>query len=173
LRFRTVIAGSGPLMEPLARQIAARGLNGQVRLLGAVSPGEVMHWMQRAAVFAAPCVVGADGDRDGLPTVLLEAMALGCPCVSTDVTGIPELLTDGHSGLQVPQRDPAALAAALERLLADPGLRGRIARQARSRIEAEFDIHHNSARLRRVFATCSAEPEAPSDREPLTASVSP
>src|SRR6266567_1759056 len=69
-----------------------------------------------AAVFAAPCVVGADGDRDGLPTVLVEAMALGTPCVSTDVTGIPELLAD-DCGIVVPQHDPTNLAAALERLL--------------------------------------------------------
>ncbi|MGY0194975.1 glycosyltransferase [Leptothrix sp. BB-4] len=151
-RFRCVIAGGGPLMETLARQIAALDLNGQVRLLGAVSPAEVQHWMQRAAAFAAPCVVGADGDRDGLPTVLLEAMALGCPCVSTDVTGIPEVLHDGDSGLQVPQRDPAALADALDRLLADATLRERLARQARARIERDFDIHHNAARLRRLFA---------------------
>jgi glycosyltransferase involved in cell wall biosynthesis len=151
LRLRCVIAGGGPLMETLAQQIAARDLGDHVRLLGAVSSAEVQHWMQRARVFAAPCVVGGDGDRDGLPTVLLEAMALGCPCVSTDVTGIPEVLSDGQSGLQVPQRDPAALADALARLLEDPGLCERLAQEARARIERDFDIHQNAARLRRLF----------------------
>ncbi|RZS56829.1 glycosyltransferase [Sphaerotilus mobilis] len=164
LRMRCVIAGGGPLMATLAHQIDTLDLNEQVRLLGAVPSSEVQHWMQRAAVFAAPCVVGADGDRDGLPTVLLEAMALGCPCVSTDVTGIPEVLSDGHSGLQVPQHDAVALADALGRLLADPALGERLARQARARIESDFDIHHNVARLRRVFA---------SDASPALATAAP
>lgn len=158
-RFRCVIAGGGPLLETLAGQIAALDLGEHVRLLGAVSPSEVQHWMQRASVFAAPCVVGADGDRDGLPTVLLEAMALGCPCVSTDVTGIPEVLSDGQSGLQVPQHDAAALADAMARLLVDPTLCERLARAARERIERDFDIHHNAARLRRLFAVDAAHME--------------
>ncbi len=158
-RFRCVIAGGGPLQETLAGQIAALDLGEHVQLLGAVSPGEVQHWMQRASVFAAPCVVGADGDRDGLPTVLLEAMALGCPCVSTDVTGIPEVLSDGQSGLQVPQHDAAALADAMGRLLADPTLCERLAQAARERIERDFDIHHNAARLRRLFAVEAGQTE--------------
>jgi glycosyltransferase involved in cell wall biosynthesis len=102
-------------------------------------------------VFAAPCVVGLDGNRDGLPTVLLEAMALGTPCISTDVTGIPEVLQDGTTGLRVPQHDPPALADAIDRLLSDPGLRARLAVQARRQIEAKFNSHHNAALLRQVF----------------------
>lgn len=149
--FQCVIVGAGPLAPTLSRQIEALDLGGHVRLLGALSPGEVRHWMQRARAFAAPCVVGQDGDRDGLPTVLLEAMALGCPCVSTDVTGIPEVLSHGLNGLQVAQRDVAGLAQALARLLADPALCVRLAEQARARIERDFDIHHNTARLRRLF----------------------
>jgi len=115
----------------------------------------VMHLVQEAAVFAAPCIVGADGDRDGLPTVLLEAMALGTPCVSTDVTGIPEILHDGETGLMVPQHDAVALADALERLLADGALRARLARHARSLMEQQFDIHRNTARMREIFAAAA------------------
>jgi colanic acid/amylovoran biosynthesis glycosyltransferase len=103
-------------------------------------------------VFAAPCVVSADGDRDGLPTVLLEAMALGTPCVSTDVTGIPEVLRHLDTGLQVAQRSPAALAESLDTLLADPALRVRLARGARRLIEEQFDVDRNGERLRRLFA---------------------
>jgi colanic acid/amylovoran biosynthesis glycosyltransferase len=102
-------------------------------------------------VFAAPCVVSDDGNRDGLPTVLLEAMALGTPCVSTDVTGIPEVLRDGETGLMVPQHDPGAVAAAIERLLDDRELGIRLAERARRLIEDEFDIDRNAARIRAVF----------------------
>ena len=107
--------------------------------------------IQGAAVLAAPCVVGTDGDRDGLPNILFEAMALGTPCVSTDVTGIPEVVRDGETGLIVPQHDPEALAAALERLLTNPALRVQLATQARHLIEAEFDIRRNAARRRALF----------------------
>ena len=79
-----------------------------------------------AAVVAAPCIVGNDGNRDGLPTVLLEAMALGTPCVSTAVTGIPELLRDGETGLSVRTRS-ACPRSAIERLLDDGALRVRLA----------------------------------------------
>jgi glycosyltransferase involved in cell wall biosynthesis len=107
--------------------------------------------MQSAAVLAAPCVVADDGDRDGLPNVIQEALALGTPVVSTDVTGIPEVVRDGERGLLVPERDPKALADGLERLLADGGLRVRLAEGARRFMEAEFDIHRNTARRRALF----------------------
>lgn len=149
--WRCVIVGSGPLEADLRARIERLGLQGQVQLTGALPPGDVAAWMQRAAVFAAPCVVGADGDRDGLPTVLLEAMALGSPCVSTDVTGIPEIVRDGDTGLCVPQHDPAALAGALARLLHDAPLRDQLARRARQLIEQAFDIHRNTACMRRLF----------------------
>ncbi len=153
--FRCMIVGSGPLEEALRAQIARLGLAGEVELAGARPQDEVMRLVQQAAVFAAPCIVGADGDRDGLPTVLLEAMALGTPCVSTDVTGIPEILHDDDTGLMVPQHDAAALADALERLLADAALRARFAGHARSLMEQQFDIHRNTARMREIFAAAA------------------
>src|SRR5262249_5670903 len=107
--------------------------------------------MQRAAVFALPCIVSADGDRDGLPNVLFEAMALGTPCVATDVTGIPEILHDGKTGLMVHQHDPTELAQAIERLLVDAELRVQLASGARQLIEAEFDIRRNAAQRRAIF----------------------
>ena len=153
--FRCLIVGSGPLEDVLRAQIARLGLVSEVELAGPRPQDEVMHLVQEAAVFAAPCIVGADGDRDGLPTVLLEAMALGTPCVSTDVTGIPEILHDGETGLMVPQHDAMALADALERLLADGALRARLARHARSLMEQQFDIHRNTARMREIFAAAA------------------
>lgn len=150
--FACQIVGAGEREAALAAQIAAHRLAGQVSLLGPRPQGEVVQLVQGGAVFAAPCVVGEDGNRDGMPTVLLEAMALGTPCVATDVTGIPELIDDGASGLIVPQRDPAALAAAMARLLDDERLRLRLASAARRRIEADFDITTSGAALRATFA---------------------
>jgi glycosyltransferase involved in cell wall biosynthesis len=80
-------------------------------------------------------------------------MALGTPCVSTDITGIPEVVRDGETGLMVPQRDPAALAAAIGRLLEEPNLRDRLADRARRLVEAEFDVNRNAAQLREMFQT--------------------
>jgi colanic acid/amylovoran biosynthesis glycosyltransferase len=150
-RFECQIIGEGPLEAELRRRIERCALQGRVVLLGPRPESEVMRHVQGAALFALPCVVGTDGNRDGLPTVLLEAMAVGTPCVSTDVTGIPEVVRDGKTGLVVPQHAPEVLAGAMERLLADPGLRVRLATQARRLIEAEFDIHCNAAQVRQAF----------------------
>lgn len=144
---RCDIVGAGPLEAALARRIQALGLEQSVRLLGPLPQAEVVRRLRDAAVFAAPCVEGTDGNRDGLPTVLLEAMAVGTPCVSTPVTGIPEAIRDGESGLLVPSGDPVELARALERVLRSPTLRVSIARRARAVIEERFDIHRNARRL--------------------------
>ena len=150
-QYSCQIIGSGEQGAELRARVQRLGLEGKVEFLGPRPQGEVVRHIQGAAVFAAPCVVGQDGNRDGLPTVLLEAMALGTPCVSTDVTGIPEIVQDMETGLMVPQHDPAALATAIERLLTDSALRVRLASRARRMIETEFDIHRNAARLRGVF----------------------
>jgi colanic acid/amylovoran biosynthesis glycosyltransferase len=106
-------------------------------------------------VVVAPCVIGADGNRDGLPTVVTEAMALGIPVVATDVTGIPELVEDGRTGLLVPQRQPEALAGAIRRVLVDPGWAGDLARAGRARVESKFDLRVNVARLRAMLEEAS------------------
>ncbi|GAB4426376.1 MAG: glycosyltransferase family 4 protein [Anaerolineae bacterium] len=159
--FSADIVGSGPLEAALAGQIERLGLAGRVNLVGPRPQGEVKQWVQQAAAFAAPCVVGEDGNRDGLPTVLLEAMALGTPCVSTDVTGIPEVVRSGETGLLVPQHNPEALAGALANLLDDAALRVRLAANARRLIEEQFDIRHNAAQIRSLFAPAPTEETYP------------
>lgn len=145
--FRCDIIGQGPLESTLRHQIASLGLENHVALIGPRPQDEVLQAYQRAAIFALPCIVGADGNRDGLPTVLLEALATGAACVSTDVTGVPEILTHERDGLIVPQNDPPALAAALTRLLGDPELRARFATAGRARVERDFDVRQNVATL--------------------------
>lgn len=146
------LVGTGPLEDLLRRRIQENGLAAVVHLHGALPQGQVRRVVQAAAVFAAPCLIAADGNRDGLPTVLVEAMALGTPCVATPVTGIPEVVRDGRTGLLVGESDPPRLAEALGRLLDDAALRVRLAEQARALVEREFDVHRQAEILRGLFA---------------------
>lgn len=151
VEFSCQIVGTGPLEGELRSQIQRQHLDDWVNLLGPRPQREVFELMQQAAVFAAPYVVGTDGNRDGLPTALLEAMALGTPCVASAVTGIPEIIHDGRTGLLVDQHDSLGLARGLQRLLGEPELRQSLATAARSLIEAQFDIVQSAAALRAVF----------------------
>jgi glycosyltransferase involved in cell wall biosynthesis len=149
--FSCQIVGEGEQDQALRELVHELGVEDRVELAGPRPQAELVSLMQSAAVLAAPCVIGADGNRDGLPTVLLEAMALGTPCVSTDVTGIPEVVRHERTGLVVPQRDAEALARAIRGVLAQPRMAGELAARARELIEAEFDVRRTSAELRRVF----------------------
>ncbi|WP_246186893.1 glycosyltransferase [Microlunatus speluncae] len=149
--FRVDLAGTGPLAVALAEQVRRLGLEDRVRLLGALPQTAVARLVGSAAAFAAPCVIGDDGNRDGLPTVVLEAMALGTPVVATGVTGLPEILDDGRTGLLIDQHDPAGLAAALARLLHQPDLRSGLAKAARELIELEFDASRQATKIADVL----------------------
>jgi glycosyltransferase involved in cell wall biosynthesis len=158
--FRCRLIGTGTLKEEFRAHIRRLGLESRIDMIGARPQREVIHEIQNAAVLAAPCIVGQDGDRDGLPNVIQEALALGTPVVSTAVTGIPEVIQDGHTGLLVPQHDPRALATAIDRLLMDPALRLKLASEGRRLIEAEFDIRRNTKHRRTIFrAALQAGPE--------------
>jgi len=150
-RFECEIVGDGEQEPNLRAMISDLRLNEQVRLIGSRPQAQVFKIIQSGAVFAAPSIIGKDSNRDGLPTVLLEAMALGTPCISTDVTGIPEVIREGQTGLIVAQHDARALAAGLEQLLTDGALRVRLAAAARRLIDANFDTHRNTETLREVF----------------------
>ncbi len=149
---RCSIIGAGPLHSELHAQISDLALEHAVELPGPLPQNEVIARVQSARVFAAPCVDAADGNREGLPTVLIEAMALGTPCVASDVTGISELAIHEHSGLLTRPHDVDGLAGALELLLSDPHLCGRLSENARVLVEERFDIRRNTALLRQLFA---------------------
>jgi glycosyltransferase involved in cell wall biosynthesis len=154
---RCEIIGAGPLEPELRTRIDELGLGDRVQLVGPLPQAEVVKRLQSASVCAVPCVLGSDGNRDGLPTILLEAMALGTPCVSTDVTGIPEVLQDGETGLAVGQGDARGLAGALLQLLDDAPLRVRLAIRARRLMEESFDVSKNAASLRKLLEAPAAE----------------
>jgi colanic acid/amylovoran biosynthesis glycosyltransferase len=107
----------------------------------------VREGLDRADVLVAASVTAADGDEEGIPNVLKEAMASGLPVVATRHAGIPELVEDGVSGWLVPERDEAALAAALERLASEPGRWPAMGRAGRARVEREYDIDRLNDRL--------------------------
>ena len=151
--FECEIIGGGVLRKDLDKQVAALGVGDCVHLLGPITRDEVSQRVRRAALMAVPCVVSANGNRDGMPTVLLETMALGTPCIATAVTGIPEIVRDDQTGLITPQHDPASLADAIERLLDDEALGERLATNARQLVEQEFDIHRNTVTMRALFRT--------------------
>jgi colanic acid/amylovoran biosynthesis glycosyltransferase len=156
IECRIVGAGTAEDEDKIRRRIVDQGLEDCIEMTGPLPQEEVRREFASAGLFAAPCVVGEDGNRDGLPTTLLEAMAIGTPCISTDVTGIPEVIKDGDTGLVVPQHDPERLAAAIGRLLDDGSLRVRLAQGARKLIEQDFDIHSNTARQRAIFSEAIA-----------------
>lgn len=152
LEFNCSIIGKGDLEPQLQAQINENQLQDKVELAGAIPRREVIESFYNAAVFAAPAIIAQDGNRDGLPTTLLESMALGTPCVATDVTGIPEIITDMVTGLSVEQKDPVGLANALEKLLHNPSLGVSLSENAHKLIELKFDISKNSAKIREIFA---------------------
>lgn len=157
--FECLLVGGGEEEARLRRLVAQHGLHESFHLIGPRPQTELASIVQSAAVLAAPCVVGADGNRDGLPTVLLEAMALGTPCVTTPVTGIPEVIQHGETGLLVDPEDAGQLADALQLLLDDGHRRVQLARAARARIERDFDIHQNASRQRALLLAAGARRE--------------
>jgi glycosyltransferase involved in cell wall biosynthesis len=157
--IRLELVGGGAEEEALRARVAALDLDDRVTFHGPLTQAETRERMRAAAVLAAPCVVGVDGNRDGLPTVILESLALGTPVVATPVTGIPEAVLDGQTGFLVPEGDTAALADALDRLVEDAELRCRIAEQGRRHVEERFDTRKNTRQLREVLGTLAGVPQ--------------
>jgi len=145
--FRCHIIGDGPLRKPLSDMIRKYKLSRVITLEGSLDQSEVLTWYRRATVFALPCVVTVDGDRDGIPNVLIEAAACGVPLVSTPVSGIPELIEEGVSGLLVPPHEPDELANALDELLRSVVLREKLRVNARARVVKAFDVRRNAVAI--------------------------
>jgi glycosyltransferase involved in cell wall biosynthesis len=151
LCWRLSHIGSGSEAEALKTLAARLGIADRIDWRGTLDQPEVLRAYRDADLFVLPCRIAENGDRDGLPNVLMEAASQRMACVSTAVSGIPEFITDGVEGLLVPPDDPPALAAALLRAARDPALRETLGRNAERRVRSEFDHHRSIAFLMALF----------------------
>jgi glycosyltransferase involved in cell wall biosynthesis len=149
--FRLTLAGGGPEMGRLKRLARRLGLEGRVLFPGFVSHDRVPGLFQAADLFIMPSIVDASGDRDGIPLVMMEALAHRVPVVATAVSGIPELIRDRETGRLVPEKNPAALAAAIRDLLTDRPEALRLAEAGRRLILERFDPRTNFRRVADLF----------------------
>ena len=141
------LVGAGPDAAALQEQIRSLGLADRVHLTGERTRPEVAELLRSSDVLVTPSVLTRRGKREGIPLVLMEAMASGVPVVASRISGIPELVEDGVSGLLVPPGEPVALAQALSRLHDDEELRRRLTRGGRAKVEREFDVDRSAALL--------------------------
>jgi glycosyltransferase involved in cell wall biosynthesis len=151
---RCVIAGDGP-EGPALRDLAARlGMERQILFPGVVPWSQVSEVLALSELFVVPSVHD-QGNLDGLPTVVLEAMAAGRPIVASEVAGIPLVVRDGETGLLVPERDPVALAGAICRLLAHPDLGHSFGNTARARVEQELNWEQVALHMATMYRSAS------------------
>jgi glycosyltransferase involved in cell wall biosynthesis len=151
LPFTCTIIGGGGGELLLRRQIERHGLHERVQLCGARSQEEVLPAYRDHDLFVLAAVVAPNGDQDGIPVVMMEAGAFGLPLLSTQVSGIPELVQHERTGLLVPPKDAEALADAIDRLAADPALRQEYGSEARLLVQTEFNVAVNAQRLVTMF----------------------
>jgi len=149
--FSAEIAGDGLLMEELKSLVSQHDLTSKIKFKSAIAHDDVFPWMRQADIFVLACKKDSNGDQDGIPVVLMEAMAVGIPVVSTEISGIPELIQDGVSGFLAKPNDPESLAEAIERVLNGSKPIAQITKAARQRIVDEFDQDKNIDRLLDIF----------------------
>ena len=156
LHWRLVHAGGGPLKEKLAKRARELGIDARIAWRGARTQTELLAEYRAADLFALASRVARDGDRDGLPNVLAEAQSQGLACVATRVSGIPELIEDGVTGVLVQPESAQELARALAALIADPGRRRMLGDAGRRRVREKFGLEENIGRLARRFGLRAA-----------------
>ncbi len=151
LHWRFTHIGGGDRLAALRQQAEQLGLSGKISWLGAQPQEEVLAAYRAADLFVLPCRIADDGDRDGLPNVLMEAQSQSLTCLSTTVSGVPELVTDGETGLLVPPEDVDSLAEALKALILDPERRYKLGKAAERRVRSKFDHCAGIRRLAERF----------------------
>jgi glycosyltransferase involved in cell wall biosynthesis len=152
IAFKCIIAGNGPDGEMLLEKRNDLGLDNIIEFTGALTQDEILELMGKATVLCLPCRIAPDGNRDALPTVLLESMACGLPAVSTNISGIPEIIDTGENGVLVEPDDPVSIADAMERLLGSDELREKYSKSGLQKAKDHFDIKRNVGLLRDLFA---------------------
>lgn len=149
--FLCEIIGEGDQRLYLENLISENRLKRSIKLLGPLPQDEVIQKMKRSTIFVLPSIIARDGNRDALPTVLLEALALGLPAISTDVVGIPEILEKGKCGMVIKQNDPLILADSIENLIDNPSLQNRFVRNGYQKVRKDFNIKVNAGELLRLM----------------------
>lgn len=149
--FRCRIAGGGELHESLCELINSLGLNECVELLGPQTQEAVASLLQTAHLFVLPSIITQSGKMEGLPVVLMEALAVGLPVISTNISGIPEIVKPGVTGQLVPPANPTALADAIADVMTNPETAYVRSREGRELVEREFSLEHNVQHLSRLF----------------------
>ncbi len=149
------IIGDGPLLPDIRRQAAALGIGKNLMLLGPMDHGQLCSEMHRHHVFILPSVTADNGEAEGIPVALMEAMATGMPVISTFHKGIPELVEDGRSGLLVKERDSAGLYAAMKKIYAYNGRWKLMGRKGRDKVEKDFNIRTQAVRLQEIYKKVS------------------
>jgi colanic acid/amylovoran biosynthesis glycosyltransferase len=149
-KFRCQIAGDGPELGLLKELIGKYNLQDDVELLGRVFQEDLIAQLNQAHIFALPCITAKNGDMDGVPVVLMESMSMGIPCISTFVSGIPELIENGE-GIVVEEKDITAFADGLQKLLEDKELRLLLGKAGQSKVQADYNIKDNVAKLCQLF----------------------
>ncbi|MEM7063976.1 MAG: glycosyltransferase [Cyanobacteria bacterium P01_B01_bin.77] len=164
MSFRCNIVGYGPLENTIRQQIEQLGLFDHVTLVGQLTQDQLIEYYQKADIFVLPCLVTDDGDRDGIPNVLLEAMAMELPVISTDISGISELVTSNNNGILVPEKDALSLAQALEALLRQPELRTTLGITGRLTVLEKFGLTSNVSTVRNWLVEAVKQPMRPQNR---------
>jgi glycosyltransferase involved in cell wall biosynthesis len=150
--WRLTHIGGGPLLRELEAKARSLRLADRIEWRGPLPQAAVLDAYRSADLFVLPCRISDDGDRDGLPNVLLEAQSQKLACISTRISGIPELIDDGATGVLVAPRSPDALAGVLARLIADPALRRRLGEAGFARTTREFSMDAGADRLAERFS---------------------
>jgi glycosyltransferase involved in cell wall biosynthesis len=160
LEWRLEHVGGGPLSARTKKLAQSRGIADRIRWLGPLTQAEVLERYRAADLFVLASRIAADGDRDGLPNVLIEAQSQGLAVLATEVSAIPELVEDGITGRLVAPEDPRALSAALGALIGDPALRARLGRAGQDRVRSRFSMEAGIARLGARFGIAAESASA-------------
>jgi len=156
LNWKFVHVGGGPLQAALERRARALGIAQRIEWRGPLTQDRLLEEYRKADLFALASRIARDGDRDGLPNVLVEAHSQGLACIATRISAIPELVREGVTGVLVDENDPAALARALEALIADPARRRALGAAGQARVHGEFALEANLERLAQKLGLAGA-----------------
>lgn len=150
-----IVVGSGPLMESLQDLAKRLNVDSVIKFKGDVSDSDLLNYYNDADMFVLPCIVAKNGDRDGIPVAMMEAMALEIPLISTNVSGIPELVEDGISGILVPPKDEKAISEAVIKLCKNEDLRIQMGKKGREIVLEKYNIKNETKKLEVLFEEIS------------------